>query len=749
MKLTFSQVDAFLEDFEQNSEVYFLTEGKKKDELLESASKRGIIINSKIFPDLGVIKLVYGFAGIANKNKDRLPIDEFKRAYPRIVGRPLNINHNRKFIVGFYIDYKYIEKEKMAIAYAIFFKSAYPELWQRIQHLHKIKKLAHSYEVVSPDDKIEVLEDGTRLLHGLIPSGGALILRDEGIEPAFSGAVSLKVAKKCMNNYCLTCASEVKDKDVYFKTIAETFNCECPICGYKTTSESHCNAIICPKCQKSTLRREERPGTGLPNQSPNAIPSKIKCSNCQAELDLNVNPEISQGQIKCPECKAILNRQTGQMLYPPQIKNFKTLCPSCKVDDWLIVSAKDVFVNVKCRNCNKEYEVEFNAKKEDVESKIFAYHPLIYQSSINCIQCGRSITISNVSSIKFREVSCKNCGITFPLDINNESNKKSVKRIREIKMTKASVNKENVPKGGNEVEGFKITLSKFHRYIDTNDFENFEKDFIDEENLTMTVSAKLPYEKRKELKDSDFAVVVRVKNKKTGKIRKIRKYPINDEAHVRNALSRLGQDASKKGLQELGIKLDDVLKKVLQRAKQLKMYSVLLKNEDDCNRLGISIPKVKATEEAEAELAGVTARYLEAIKRVAKKFNKVRADNKKKIDALTYEKENLESDLIKITSKLEKANKKITLTRRTAELGDWANEMTPEEILDTEKYKATMAKKKKEEEKLALHTATDENVGDGGLENVDEDVIKRQKIDASLKKIYDEKKKIEEKYKDK
>lgn len=57
--------------------------------------------------------------------------------------------------------------------------------------------------------------------------------------------------------------------------------------------------------------------------------------------------------------------------------------------------------------------------------------------------------------------------------------------------------------------------------------------------------AKLSYAKRKSLPDSDFAVIQkkRVKNKTTGKTttKKIRRFPINDAAHARNALARMPQ----------------------------------------------------------------------------------------------------------------------------------------------------------------------------------------------------------------
>lgn len=52
---------------------------------------------------------------------------------------------------------------------------------------------------------------------------------------------------------------------------------------------------------------------------------------------------------------------------------------------------------------------------------------------------------------------------------------------------------------------------------------------------------KLTYKKRKSLPSSDFAVIQTEKSKKTGKSKKVRRFPINDKAHARNALARLPQ----------------------------------------------------------------------------------------------------------------------------------------------------------------------------------------------------------------
>lgn len=93
------------------------------------------------------------------------------------------------------------------------------------------------------------------------------------------------------------------------------------------------------------------------------------------------------------------------------------------------------------------------------------------------------------------------------------------------------------------------------------DIKNLEAE--EDVELDIEEASKLSTEKRKGLKDSDFAVVIK-KGDKT-----IRKYPINDAAHVRNALARLGQEAAKEGLKKLGVSVESVLKKVKSRAKKL------------------------------------------------------------------------------------------------------------------------------------------------------------------------------------
>jgi len=110
--------------------------------------------------------------------------------------------------------------------------------------------------------------------------------------------------------------------------------------------------------------------------------------------------------------------------------------------------------------------------------------------------------------------------------------------------------------------------------LNEEEISSFENDY---EGGEIEEAKKLKYEERQNLPDSDFAVVVTVKNKVTGKPRKIRMFPIQDEAHVRNALARL--PLATETLKKLGVSPEEVKKKILKKAKELNMTELLKKYE--------------------------------------------------------------------------------------------------------------------------------------------------------------------------
>jgi len=101
-----------------------------------------------------------------------------------------------------------------------------------------------------------------------------------------------------------------------------------------------------------------------------------------------------------------------------------------------------------------------------------------------------------------------------------------------------------------------------------------DEDLLDEEGKIIEEAKKLTYKERKELKDSDFALIQYVVNKKTGEKIKVRRFPIYDPAHVRNCLARL---PVAKNLTEEEREL--VKKRALKKAKELNMTELLKRYE--------------------------------------------------------------------------------------------------------------------------------------------------------------------------
>lgn len=56
--------------------------------------------------------------------------------------------------------------------------------------------------------------------------------------------------------------------------------------------------------------------------------------------------------------------------------------------------------------------------------------------------------------------------------------------------------------------------------------------------------AVLTTQGRKNISKGNFAIVKKVKDKRTGKMREERKYPIHDLAHARNALARVSANGT-------------------------------------------------------------------------------------------------------------------------------------------------------------------------------------------------------------
>jgi len=388
-------IEYFIEDFEEKSQIE-LVEGKEKSELEKISEARGMKIKGS--RDLAMFKTIYAFTNRANKNGAILPQKELLKVLPQIIGKPISVNHNRRFVVGHYVDYKYIQKENKIIAYGVFYKSNFGEEWEQAKKLFKKKKLSSSFEIWSPGKARKILEDGTYELRQMEIAGGALVFQDEDNEPAFEGADVLAIGKTMKQSEPdLVYASRHKEEEII-------------------RSNQWQDSI-----KEQILKREEEKKL---EEEQNKVPEvpKVTCSHCQEEFETT---EVTN--IKCPKCFSIVNNQ-GEILYPPQIKDFRLLCPACKANDWLILQSTEEGNELRCKACAKEYAVKFKQEKlDDTISKI----KFLYEGYVSCVQCGNRIMISGVSDVKEHEVNCKKCGLNFKVNTDKLDKTRTIESIVE------------------------------------------------------------------------------------------------------------------------------------------------------------------------------------------------------------------------------------------------------------------------------------------------------------------------------
>ena len=736
-----NELNSFLRDFEQNCEIEVLEEAKGKKEIIEIAKAKGILLKDNI--DLAGFKTIYTFPDEANANKVRVPKKELLKKMPTIIGKAVDIDHIRRYTIGYYIDYRYKEKENQIIAYGIFFKSIFKNEWKEAQKLFKAKKLTTSYEIWSPKSSRIYLDDGTYELHDFQLAGGALIFREE---PAFEDAKVLELAKRNIDNL------GEEQADLIYACINKEELCICP--NEKELITATTSSVNIEKPDKIDVVSES-----VSNNQ------KITCSNCGQ----NFEKQFVAGQlneIKCPNCFSILD-QTGKMIYPPQIIDFSLSCPNCQArNNWLTLSRNENKATIKCLACAKEYDIQFKKDKEVLEyiQKLM----FLRTGKVRCLQCGTYNEFSVPSNTKVIEITCEKCGLNFSFDVSH-------KKVREIKnITKRDKVDKNISKEKNVVEKATYILDEAKLEFTEDEVIELDKDYegyqleesqekfnceclkcgfkLQTDKHCNTIkcpkcggdmrraerpgkgqpiekSKLMSYQERQKLPDSSFAVIITVKDKKTGKPRKIRKYPINDKAHVRNALARLGQPKAQATLKKLGISIESVKKKVLKRAKELKMTELLKRRKimksNIRKLLRKAVSKIKISKkEVELSKANVDAskakveKFTKGIKKFAHKISDLRS----KVKGYELEVASLEKE-VNSTKNFYIENAKKVYERRT-QLGKYGEDLKDEEIVDDDKFELAVSKKKVAElEKPKLETASTK----AGDKITDSDTHKKQR----------------------
>src|SRR5690242_19065866 len=96
-------VEKFLSDMSLNSTFRFLdmANDKDKEKLLEVAKSNGLVLPAH---DLSVFECVYAYTDRQNKNGCTLPKDEVEKALATLKGKSIDLDHQRKTVVGYWVD---------------------------------------------------------------------------------------------------------------------------------------------------------------------------------------------------------------------------------------------------------------------------------------------------------------------------------------------------------------------------------------------------------------------------------------------------------------------------------------------------------------------------------------------------------------------------------------------------------------------------------------------------------------------
>lgn len=408
--LTNTYVDDFLQEFENESVTKIYEEGEEKAEIIKIAKEKmriDLVNNS----DLAGFKTIYTFGDRANGNKGRVPQHLLLQAMPTLIGKPVNINHIRHMVVGYYIDFKYIQSEQKMIAYGIFFKSNFADEWFEAKQLFESGKLGTSHEIWCPKKFRRYLSDGTYEMTKVEFAGGALIYRNrqdpqdpsQMMQTAYENCDVLEVAMKKIQ-------SSDKEGDLLFASLNKKI-------------EKYNNVDLLMANQEFFQRNEQEIKNIADNLHAPTIP-KVKCANCDFEFETT-----DVGELKCPECKSIIAR-SGEVLYPPQKFDFSFTDPEDSNSVLLLIENNEEFAIAKNRETGIVYKLTFKTAVEN--DQLLDNIDFIYVGQATCPQCRHNITISTSSAVRLFEVECPSCNLKFHKNLEKARMKRKIVRYENI-----------------------------------------------------------------------------------------------------------------------------------------------------------------------------------------------------------------------------------------------------------------------------------------------------------------------------
>jgi hypothetical protein len=548
-------------------------------ELVRIAEKRGISLPS---PDLAILKTYYAEVDKPNKNGVILPKEEVKKGLHTLIGKEVNFDHKgTNFICGYILDAK-LEKN-MIVVYACIFKSLWKDKFEEVQRKFAEGDLFVSFELWKLDPKTAepiytINSDGYKVITPIIFSGCGLLINKPPACPKASALFLL--ASENIIEQANKIVTPILDKDDRFVYAEMALPCQ------------NCKECQSRKGEHAVENLEEAKKIGEPIdpnlflKADGSLDEEKMEAALPKEVTTRVKELIKEGKTPAEAVKQAWKEQKDkeQAAIVPPVVEAAVEPKRCKTCNEPLVEGS---VEEECAKCKEKAEQAATVVPE----------PAIAEVALP------SVAEANDAQPGHMNFTCPECRFTQPMT-SEEADKGMPRYCPACGQYNWNMNDESP---------LQVEMN------DQYDLPNEEEDHTDECS-NLSEASKISYEKRQSLPDSDFAVVVKKGDKK------IRKYPIQDEAHVRNALARLGQEKPRATLKSLGVSIESVKNKILNRAKKLGMTDLVEKHKavgsleadliatltSTINELTTKVAEANAAKEvAEAKIVEVEAKVVE------------------------------------------------------------------------------------------------------------------------------------------
>lgn len=385
MNIEVNKFNKILLEASNESKTRFLDTAKDKEKLQLIAEKANLMFPN---PDLAFFETVFALIDVANKNGAIIPLDEVEKSLKSLNGKPVDIDHIRKSVIGFMISGEMVDNK--IIAYGAIFKNSFPEDFKIIQELMNNNALHTSFEAWCEREDVE---DGNYKLKNIVWAGNGILI---DTQPAFPECEVLEIARERVLEFAShiknpknfirekgnTKVNDKKEKYLeqsrFFVSETETMmgllnKTECPCCDEPYSQEidmiDYVNGVITTSCYmcESKNKVSMTPRVEVSKEIPLKIIKAEKLETVkiiqeeQAKVEQNNSSVITEEENKMEDKIKELEAKIAELSSQLEAKNAEIATLSTKVSE---VTTQVEAANATVETLKQEKEVAVAKAKE-------------------------------------------------------------------------------------------------------------------------------------------------------------------------------------------------------------------------------------------------------------------------------------------------------------------------------------------------------------------------------------------------